>query len=185
MGAGRGQKLRNCNLFGTNSDVSWNTARQASRRTCVSSFGTTREMRRGRTHPWTRTALPSPAVYSASSHFGPFASHLPVQRANRASTFAFHLSHIPFSSHPALSGPHPALFPPYPVPSGPLPAPSAPFLVLTCLFTPASQRPQHAARPSSCPPQVSPRLSVLSCPPILSYTHPALSRPPHLSLVAS
>ena len=121
--------MRNCNLFGTKSDVSRNTVRQTPWRTRVSSFGTIREMRRGRTHPWTCTAFPSPAVYSASSHFGPFptpfASHLPVQRANRTSTFAFHLSRIsPF--------PTPIRPPFHPTPSRPfLPPPSGPFRLFT------------------------------------------------------
>lgn len=147
--------MRNCNIFGTNSDVPWNTARQAPWRTRVSFFGMTREMRRARTHPWTCAALPSPAVYSASLHFGPFAPRLPVQRANRASTFAFHLSRVsPF--------PTPIRPPFHPISSLP-----APFLVLTCLFTPASQRPQHPphARPSfliPIPHFLAPRLPLLA-----------------------
>ena len=116
--------------------MSWNTARQAPWRTRVSPFGATRKMRRARTHPWTCTALPSPAVYSASSHFGPsptpFASHLPVQRANRASTFAIHLSRIsPF--------PTPIRPPFHPTPSRPflppLPAPSASSHPIPLLFS--------------------------------------------------
>ena len=104
--------------------------------TCVSSFGMSRETRHARTHPWTCTAFPSPVVYSASSHFGPFptpfASHLPVQRANRTSTFAFHLSRIsPF--------PTPIRPPFHPTPSRPflppLPAPSASSHPIPLLFS--------------------------------------------------
>ena len=128
--------MRNCNLFGTKAELPWNTARQAPWRTRVSPFGATRKMRRARTQPWTCTALPSPAVYSASSHFGPsptpFASHLPVQRANRASTFAIHLSRIsPF--------PTPIRPPFHPTPSRPflppLPAPSASSHPIPLLFS--------------------------------------------------
>ena len=162
--------MRNCNLFGTKSDVSWNTARQAPWRTRVSPFGATRKMRRARTHPWTCTALPSPAVYSASSHFGPFptpfASHLPVQRANRASTFALHLSRIsPFPTpirppfHPTPSRPFLPPFRPLPPLHIPYPScfrPSCRFFVAKTSKSTVRGRRNMQKRPQGSPKQAAP-----------------------------
>ena len=154
--------------------------------TCVSSFGTTREMRRARTHPWTEQNIHAhgqrshhPGTQRARTHpwtcTAYFLSPIPcrlfrlfafrslcISPSSPARQQGQHLHRcVSLAFLPALSDPHPAPFPSHPVPSGPfappLLAPSrlfasplpAPFLVLTCLFTPASQRPQRP--PHACP----------------------------------